>query len=409
MPLSIKQGDIIAFTRTTAYQALICDGAVRSGKTSIMTVAFVDWAMREFNNTNFAICGKTVGSAIKNIITPYMALTYSQERYTISFTRSDNKMIVRRGNKANTFYIYGGKDESSYMLIQGLTAAGILFDEVALLTRSFVEEAIARCLTFANRRYFFNCNPDSPMHWFYVEWILQAKKHKALRLQFKMQDNPALTAEAIEQAEKDFSGVFYQRKVLGEWVVAEGLVYPNFKDRNKTDHVPERGRFFISIDYGIVNPFSAHLWCIQGTTAYCINEYYFNSREKQRMRTDEEHYDAVDKLAGGRYIEHIIIDPSASSFKETVARHEKYNVRNAVNDVLNGISNCMTLLDTEYIKFNPRCENMLREFALYAWDSDSNKDEVIKENDHAMDDFRYFVNTILTNEFNYINWSKAVD
>ena len=200
MGISPKQKQILAFSYTKNYQALICDGSVRSGKTSIMTVAFVDWAMREFNNTNFIIGGKTVGSAIKNIVAPYMALHYSQERYKIHFTRSDNKMIVRDGHIVNTFYIYGGKDESSYMLVQGITAAGAFLDEVALHTRSFVEQVLARCLSYKNRRYWFNCNPDNPNHWFYEEWILQPEKHRALHLHFLMTDNPILDEDTVAEA-----------------------------------------------------------------------------------------------------------------------------------------------------------------------------------------------------------------
>lgn len=419
MPISHKQKQILAFPYTTKYQALICDGAVRSGKTSIMTIAFIDWAMREFDNTNFAICGKTVTSAIKNIVRPFLGLTWSKDKYKMKFVRSpDNMLTIKWGHKTNIFYVYGGRDESSFELIQGLTAAGILFDEVALQPRTFVEEAIARCLTFSKRRYFFNCNPASPMHWFYTEWVIQPEKHKALRLRFKMQDNPALSEEDILQTSQDFSGVFYQRKVLGEWVIAEGLVYPNFDaDRHiKEYEIPKslthyrednQGLWWISLDYGIVNPFSAHLWNVVDGVAQCENEYYHDPKEDGKgQRTDEEHYSALERLAGDRLIQYIVVDPSASSFKETIRRHGRYNVRNADNEVLAGIANCMTLLDTEYIKFSAKCINLKREFGLYSWDADSGKDEVIKQNDHAMDDFRYFVNTVLKRELKHIDWSK---
>lgn len=407
MPISEKQKKILAFPYTRNYQALICDGAIRSGKTSIMSVAFIDWAMREFNNTNFAICGKTVGSAIKNIIMPYMLMTYHRDKYNVSFTRADNKMIVRQGERTNTFYIYGGKDESSYMLIQGITLGGVFLDEVALMTRSFVEQALARC-SLDGARFWFNCNPASPEHWFYKEWILQVEKHKALHLHFLMTDNPGLSAETLERYENTYSGVFYDRYILGEWVIAEGLVYPNFDAaRHIVDKMPNEddGYWWVTCDYGIVNPFAAHLWHVDGNVAYCVDEYYYDGGNRQR--TDEEHYAAVERLIGDRLIQHIVIDPSASSFKETIRRHGRYNVRNADNDVLAGIANCMTLLDTEYVKFSSKCEDLNREMALYSWDADSDKDEVIKENDHAMDSFRYFVQTILRKEIKHINWGRT--
>lgn len=394
MPISSKQQKILAFSYTTKYQSLICDGAVRSGKTSLMSVAFIDWAMREFNNTNFAICGKTVGSAIKNIITPYMALTYSK-KYKINFTRSDNRMVVRYGNKTNTFYIYGGKDESSYMLIQGITLAGVLLDEVALMTQSFVEEALARCLTYKNRRYWFNCNPDTPMHWFYQEWILQPEKHKALHLHFLMTDNPILDDETIADAENQFSGVFYDRKVRGMWVIAEGLVYSNF---NKELHVVKTisrkySQYQISIDYGTFNPFCALLWGYYGGIWYCIREYWYCGKDSGKQKDDGQYYIDLCEFAKDLKIDRVLVDPSASSFI-THARHRgKFSVIHAKNDVSDGIQSVQLATNQGLIKINDCCKNLIKEKGLYSWNKKSERDEPIKENDHACDAERYFVFT----------------
>ena len=287
MPISEKQKMILAFPYTKKYQSLICDGAVRTGKTSIMTIAFIDWAMREFDQTNFAICGKTVGSAIKNIVVPYMALSYAKKRYRLHFTRSDNKLVVSRGRRKNVFYIYGGKDESSYMLIQGITLAGVLFDEVALMTRSFVEQALARCLSHKDRRYFFNCNPGPPNHWFYVEWIKEHEKHRALHLHFLMPDNPILDADTIREAEAMYSGVFYQRYVLGEWVQAEGLIYRQFADNParytiSPMEVPHLMEINAAFDPGGTR--SAHAFVATGITP----------RHEQLVALRSERHDAKD-------------------------------------------------------------------------------------------------------------------
>lgn len=406
--LSSKQAEVFKFPHEQ-YDALICDGAVRSGKTMMMTYSFLLWAMEKFNGVLFAICGKTVQSAERNIIHPLLETKSITDRYAIAYTRSVKLLTIKRADKTNYFYIFGGKDESSYMLIQGLTLSGVLLDEVALMPQSFVEQAITRTLSVDNAKLWFNCNPESPMHWFYLEWILKAKEHNAKHLHFLMEDNPGLSEKALEKAKRDFTGVFYQRYVLGEWVLAEGLVYPNFDaDRHIIDELPpeDKGCWWISLDYGIVNPFSAHLWHVVNNVANCVDEYYHNSEGGRKQKTDEEHYAAIERLAGDRLIRHIVVDPSASSFKETIRRHGRYNIRNAENDVIPGIANCMTLLDTEYVKFSPRCKNLQREFGLYSWDANSGKDEVIKENDHAMDDFRYFVQTILRKEFKHIGWGK---
>lgn len=378
----------------------------------MMMYTFVEWAMRKFNGQRFGICGKTVDSTIKNIIYPFQSLTI-YKRYNPNWRRSDKTLELTYCGHTNTFEIFGGKDEASAALIQGRTLAGVFLDEVVLMPRSFVEQALTRC-SVEGSRLWFSCNPGNPSHWFYEEWILGAEKHRAKYIHFAMQDNPSLSDEIIKRYERDFSGVFYQRYVLGEWVAAEGLVYPMFdEDKHVTDETPwlddngnvKRGaEFYISCDYGITNPFSAHLWAIYQNKAYCFREYYFASKEKKQQRTDEEHYKAVERLARDYPIEDIIIDPSATSFKETVRRHGRFNVINANNDVLNGISTVSTLLNAELIQFAPECKNLIDEFAMYSWDADSPEDEVIKENDHAMDDMRYFCYTVLRREFDDLNW-----
>jgi len=224
--ISSKQKKILAFPYSK-YSALICDGAVRSGKTSLMMVAFIDWAMREFSGKRFGICGKTVGSATENIVKPYMLMSYARKRYTMKWRRSDKLLEVRRGPAVNWFEVFGGKDESSYMLIQGRTLAGVLLDEVVLMPESFVNQALARC-SVNGARLWFSCNPGNPGHWFHENWIKRREERNALYLHFSMEDNPGLSEETLAMYRSMYEGVFYQRYVLGEWVAAEGLVYQDF-------------------------------------------------------------------------------------------------------------------------------------------------------------------------------------
>lgn len=221
---SIKQQQIMDFILDEC-DTIICDGAVRSGKTVIMIYAFVVWAMEFFDKTNFAICGKTVTNAERNILRPLQQI--ENIPYSMSYKISNRMLTVKCGKKENYFYLFGGKDESSYALIQGLTLAGVLFDEVALMPQSFVDQAIARTLSFANAKIWFNCNPESPNHWFYKEWITNEER-KYKHLHFLMRDNPILTDKEIERAESLFTGVFYDRYIRGLWVRAEGIIFPEF-------------------------------------------------------------------------------------------------------------------------------------------------------------------------------------
>lgn len=395
--ISEKQKKILAFPYSK-YDALICDGAVRSGKTSIMMWAFVDWAMREFDGQRFGICGKTVDSATKNIVVPFISMTLAKERYVMRWRRADKVLEVRRGGATNYFEVFGGKDERSYALIQGRTLAGVLLDEVALMPRSFAEQALTRC-SVDGAKMWFSCNPESPQHWFYTEWIKRAEERNALHLHFEMSDNPGLSQKTLERYQAMFAGVFYDRYIRGLWVVAEGLVYQIFDPaKHVTNELPDRGRYYISVDYGTLNPFSAGLWCLKDGVATRIREFYYSGRAGRQL-TDSEYYEKLEELAGGLPIERIVIDPSAASMITEIIRRDKYPVIKAVNDVIPGISYTAALLQAGRIKIGSSCKDAIREFGLYRWDEDSQTDKVIKEDDHAMDDIRYFCYTILRREF----------
>lgn len=392
MAISHKQRQILAFPYTK-YDALICDGAIRSGKTSFMICAFIDDAMRRFNRQRFGICGKTVDSTVKNIISPYMAMTLPREKYAISWKRTDKLLVVTRGDVENYFEVFGGKDESSFALIQGRTLAGVLFDEVALQPRSFVEQALARC-SVTGSRLWFNCNPGPPTHWFYTEWILQPEKHNAIHLHFELRDNPALDEKIIERYETMYSGVFYDRYIRGLWVVAEGLIYPMFGDHCISKTEPRQyTRYLASMDYGIQNPTSIGIWGLCGGVWYRVKEYYHSGRETGQQKTDQQYYEELEKLAGDLPVEKLIIDPSATSFIALVNQKHRFKVWKANNDVVDGIQHTASCLQDGTIKINDCCKNAVKEFGLYRWDEKAGDDKPIKENDHAMDEIRYFVNT----------------
>lgn len=411
MALGEKQLQILQF-RFSDYSYLICDGAVRSGKTALMMVGFVDDAMTRFNGRRFGICGKTVDSATKNIVQPYMAMQYAQKSYRIKWSRTDKTMTVSKGGITNVFEVFGGKDESSYALIQGRTLAGCLIDEVVLQPRSFVDQAMIRC-SVTGAKVWFSCNPAAPSHWFYTDWIKKADKGEinAKHIHFVLRDNPGLSEETIQRYEKSFSGVFYQRYVLGEWVAAEGLVYPFFSAGQDTylfhgdaSHVD--GQFYVSIDYGTHNPCSMGLWVIHNGKALRIKESYFDSRAERVQRTDEEHYAELERLTKGYYIQAVVVDPSAASFIETIRRHGRYLVVPADNDVLNGIRCVASLMQAGLVIIHESCAASRREFGLYSWDDKAKEDRVVKENDHAMDDIRYFCYTILAPMIRWADWRR---
>ena len=379
---------------TARYDAIVCDGAVRSGKTLAMGMGFFLWAMLSFDKQRFGICGKTIQSLRRNVLSEILP-RLSRLGMVWKEKRSENLLTVTFHGHENRFYIFGGRDESSASLIQGITFAGILMDEVVLMPRSFVEQACARC-SVAGSRLWFNCNPAGPTHWFYKTWIQEAEKRNCLRLAFTMEDNPSLSPRIRARYERLYTGVFYRRFILGQWVQAEGRVY-DFFEPGMVRPAPAEGyrKWYVSCDYGTVNPTSMGLWGLREGIWYRVKEFYFSSRAAQHQMTDEEYAAQLQKLAGDREITAVIVDPSAASFIEVLRRHG-WRVQKADNDVLSGIRLTSDALKQGRIVICQDCADCIREMDEYVWDlSGGAKDRVRKEHDHAMDDMRYFVSTVL--------------
>lgn len=229
-PFSKKQRMIFNWWTDTSpvngKNGIIADGAIRSGKTLCMSLSFVMWAMHTFNHQNFGMCGKTIGSFHRNVLA-VLFVTLASRGYQYEYRRGDKLLIVRRGNVQNNFYIFGGKDESSQDLVQGITLAGVFFDEVALMPQSFVNQATARC-SVEGSKWWFNCNPESPAHWFKKGWIDRKDEQGLVYLHFTMDDNLSLSEAIKERYRNQYTGVFYDRFIRGLWVIAEGIIYDMF-------------------------------------------------------------------------------------------------------------------------------------------------------------------------------------
>ena len=372
---------------------ILCDGAVRSGKTVSMVVGFFLWSMSRFQGQTFALCGKTVGALQRNI-TDHLN-DWLGELFRVRMVVSQHKLVISdRTGRENTYYLFGGRDESAAQLIQGITLAGVLLDEAALMPRSFVEQACARC-SVAGSKLWFNCNPEGPEHWLYREFVEKAAQKNLLHLHFTMDDNPALPPQIRQRYETLYTGVFYRRFVLGQWCMAQGLVYDFREEVHVQAPPPPGGRYYISVDYGTRNPFSAGLWQVANGKAYRIREFYHSGRDSGQMLTDEEYHEKLLELAAGVPVELVVVDPSAASFIATLRRHGRFRVRKARNEVLPGIRWVATLLQAGRLVICPGCRNTLREFRLYRWEEDCQQDRVVKEHDHTMDDIRYFCATVL--------------
>ena len=402
-PFSIKQKKVLTWwmpeSPVSGLEGIIADGSIRSGKTVSMALSFVIWAMQSFSEQNFSMCGKTIGSFRRNVLN-VLKLMLASRGYRVKDHRADNYVEISYKGNTNYFYIFGGKDERSQDLIQGITLAGVLFDEVALMPESFVNQATGRC-SVSGSKFWFNCNPDGPYHWFKTNWIDRAEEKGLLYLHFTMNDNLSLTERIKKRYASLYSGVFFQRYILGLWVVAEGIIYDMFStDRHTADNAECAApvKYYVSCDYGTQNATVFLLWqSMGGGKWFCADEYYYSGRDETAQKTDNEYADDLEKFISGKPIEAVIIDPSAASFI-ALLRKRGHRITNARNDVLDGIRFVGTQLNLGNILFSTKCKNTIQEFGSYIWDTkacERGEDKPIKQHDHAMDAVRYFCYTIL--------------
>ena len=428
-PFSQKQKQILTWWVPTSpvkdYDGIIADGAIRSGKTVCMSLSYVLWAMTTFNGCNFGMCGKTIGSFRRNVLF-WLKQMLKSRGFKVVDHRSDNMLEISRGEVLNYFYIFGGKDESSQDLVQGITLAGVFFDEVALMPESFVDQATGRC-SVDGSKYWFNCNPAGPYHWFKANWIdraigylgkaeVERQKKEAeekkqdisfkrlLYVHFTMDDNLSLSEEIKARYRSLYTGVFFKRYILGLWAMAEGIIYDMFDTARHVirlaaveDRLIPGGRY-VSCDYGTQNALAFLLWN-KGTDGvwYCTREYYYSGRDIGKQKSDSQYADDFENWLAGTRIKAVIIDPSAASFAVEL-NNRGYSTIKADNDVADGIRLVATLLNTGKIVFAEGCKNTIKEFASYVWDAkavDRGVDEPLKQHDHAMDAVRYFCYTIL--------------
>lgn len=393
---------------------IICDGSIRAGKTTAMSFSYVMWAMDSFDEENFAFCGKTINSLRRNVIKQLKHILLSRG-YKIKEHRAENYMTITLGDVSNDFYLFGGKDEASQDLIQGVTLAGVFFDEVALMPESFVNQAVGRC-SVEGAKYWFNCNPDSPSHYFKEHWIDCLSEKNLIRIHFTMHDNPSLSQKVIERYEKLYTGVFYDRFILGLWVMAEGLIYPMYQEALISE-LPDQNlaaQSEISIDYGTMNAFAAIQWTRYDKLWIGTKGYYYSGRDTGIQKTDYEYLqdietafsDIIDdyrnKLSYAKQYNEfppekirVIIDPSAASFIALLKKSDWAKVVSADNAVLDGIRETASAMHQGLIKIldNKSLADWKKEAGGYVWDDTAKEDRPVKIADHYMDATRYFVKT----------------
>lgn len=392
---------------------IIADGAIRSGKTVSMSLSYTMWSMANYDGQNFIMAGKTISSFKRNVLQNLKLMLTSRGYHWIYHISGDfpNMLEVSRNGRTNYFYIFGGKDEGSQDLVQGITAAGAFFDEVALMPESFVNQATARC-SVEGATWWFNCNPAGPMHWFKLEWIDKRIKKRLLYLHFTMDDNLSLSEKVKEKYRAMYAGVFYLRYIKGLWAVAEGLIYTMLTDDNLyTDQerpvaLKNTAMKAITVDYGTTNPcVFLEVWD-DGQTIWIDQEYRWDSRSEEArrsanpQRTDAQYADDMTEFMGMEPQDQcmVVVDPSAASFI-TELRSRGLYVKPANNEVADGIRVVGSLLAKRNIRINKdNCKGLISEMQSYVWDdkaAERGEEKPVKQKDHGPDALRYYCYTVL--------------
>ena len=402
-----KQRELLRLWQTNKLKRInLLSGSVRSGKTWISLVLWAFWVATMPKEKNYLMTAKSLTTLKRNVLDLLTELV-GEKNFIFSIAQKQALLFGRK------IYLEGANDARAESKIRGMTLQGAYCDELTLYGEDFFTMMLSR-LSEPNAKLFATTNPDSPMHWLNKQYIERRHKLSMLLMTFLIDDNTFLDPNYVEELKKEYVGVFYDRFIKGEWVLAEGRVYPGFSEiDNVTENIPKDGTYYISIDYGTLNPFSAGLWCVSDGKAVRIKEYYHSGRDTKRQLTDEEYHAELEKLI--QYtdsegvlqeyeIDRVVIDPSAASFIACMRRHGKFRVKHAVNTVIDGIRNVTSMLNSKRLFVHSSCKDSIKEFKLYSWDDKAQEDKVIKENDHAMDDIRYFVNTILVKEFKWLDW-----
>lgn len=381
-----KQTKLISdFKHNRLKRINILDGSVRSGKTVITFILWGLWVATMPIDKTYLMTARTLTTLKRNCLEP-MVQFFGAENFQYSISSKQGRLFGRN------IQFEGANDAQAEAKIRGLTLQGAYVDEITLVPEDYFTMLLSR-LSEKDAKLFGSTNPDSPSHWLKKKYLDRADELSIYYDTYVIDDNTFLDPEYIKSIKNEYVGVFYDRFILGKWVIAEGLVY-EFGEENITDEIPVTGEYYVSCDYGTMNPFSCGLWCVNGDKAVRIKEYYYNGRETNAQRTDEEYVDDVERLIEGYNVRKIIVDPSAASFIAALKKRN-HNVLRANNDVMDGIRTVARFLKKGNIKIHRSCKDAINEFGLYSWNDKSVEDAVIKENDHAMDDIRYFCYTIM--------------
>ena len=388
-----KQEDLMRMLKRKELKRInILEGSVRSGKTWISLVLWAFWVATMPENGVYLMVAKTLTSLRRNCLDLLQSLV-GKSSFSYSLSKKEGRLFGR------LVYLEGVNDARAESKIRGMTLTGAYCDEVTLFTEEFFTMLLSR-LSDDGAKLIGTTNPDNPHHWLMAKYLTRQDELSLMSMKFTIEDNTFLGQEYVEALKKEYTGVYYDRFILGLWKAAEGVIYDMFDEQTHVVELPEKpdfSQYYVSVDYGTQNPSVFLLWGKRGAKWYLAEEYYYDGRARQKQKTDSEYADDLIKFIDGRPYIRVIVDPSAASF---IAELKKRGVRvkKGNNDVLDGIRFVGSLLTRRELLISRKAEKTISEFYSYAWDQAASlrgEDKPVKEHDHCMDAVRYFCYTVL--------------
>ncbi len=389
-----KQRELMGLWQRDALRRInLLEGSVSSGKTWISLVLWAFWVATMPRDKLYLMSAKSLTTLKRNCLLLLQELV-GAKRFSFSLPAKEGLLFGRR------VLLEGASDARAESKIRGMTIQGAYCDELTQFPEDFFAMLLSR-LRLPGAKLIATTNPDNPNHWLMEKYIRRDDEIDFLDVKFTIDDNTTLPADYVENIKREYTGVFYDRFILGRWVAASGAVYPMF-DRERhllRGALPEtEGDHYVSSDFGIQNATVFLLWRKErGTKRWiCLREYYYAGREERRQKTVSELADGLAEMLAGIVPRRVFVDPSATALKVEL-RRRGYHVQDARNEVLDGISDVCSLLGSDGLAFWEGCQGTVREFSSYLWDASAAKrgeDVPLKENDHAMDAIRYFVRTM---------------
>ena len=383
-----KQLELMRLWQTNQLRRInILEGSVSSGKTWISLVLWAFWVRTMPEDALYMMSAKSLTALKRNCLLPLTELV-GESNFSFSIARKEGVLFGRR------ILFEGANDARAESKIRGLTLQGAYCDELTQFPRDFFTMLLSR-----NRKkqavIFATTNPDSPSHWLKTEYIDRADELSLLDVKFTLDDNTTLDPEYVRNIRLEYTGIFYERFILGNWVLAEGLIYPEYRKIFESPPDREPDLWALSVDYGMQNAFTGLLWGRYDGVWYAVDGYYHSGRDTHVQKTDDDYAKALESLVK-KYTDSkisVVVDPSALSFINLLRRTKWANVRKADNSVIDGIREVNTAIQKGLIKVNPAIKEFRKEIEGYVWDDKSIEEKPVKINDHYMDSMRYFVKT----------------